>query len=238
MVPNSLALLLQGLFFTFPENHMFLYLPRCWLRTLPFSPCFVSEQAEVVWSCSVKNKISDELKMKTFIELIIINADNKLLFLPEPTDFHICFSILWNALPRVITHIHFKIHTEISYCHSFLLLSTCSVVFWDHRIAPVYQKFLDSISSFQQLTTKTTVAKFSAYLLANKLNFPTYILFYFYLHYKERSLLRVFHAPTKILHDQLSRNVTKKSSSTGPPSEKYLLFFIISTFLSCLLWRH
>lgn len=100
------------------------------------------------------------------------------------------------------------------------------------------KSFLILYLHFNNSQKKTTVAKFSVYLLANKLNFPTYILFYFYLHYKERSLSRVFHDPTKILHDQLSRNVTKKSSSTGPPSEKYLLFFIISTFLSCLLWRH
>lgn len=212
-------------FFYLPrKSHVFVFAPLLIKNSAIFSLfCFRASRSGVILFC--QNKISDELGMKTFIELITINADNKLLFLPEPTDFCVCFSILWNALPRVITHIHSKIHTEISYCHSFLLLSTCCVVFWDHRIAPVYQKFLDSISSFQQLTTKITVAKFSVFLLANKLNFPTYILFYFYLHYKERSLWRVFHTPTKILHDQLSRNVTKKKVVVQDLHQRNIFYF-------------
>lgn len=122
MVPNSLALLVQGPFYLPRKSHVFVFAPLLIKNSAIFSLfCFRASRSGVILFC--QNKISDELKMKTFIELIIINADDKLLFLPEPTDFHICSSVLWNSLLRVITHIHSKIHTETSYCHSFLLLS-------------------------------------------------------------------------------------------------------------------
>lgn len=93
MVPNPLALLVQGLFYLPRKSHVFVFAPLLIKNSAIFSLfCFRASRSGVILFC--QNKIRDELEMKTFIVLIIINADDTLFFLPEPTDFHICFSVL------------------------------------------------------------------------------------------------------------------------------------------------
>ena len=73
----------------------------------------------------------------------------------------------------MITHIHSKIHTEISYCHSFLLLSERVVWYLGIMgLLPSTKSFLILYLHFNNSQQKPQWRKLSIFLLANKRNFP------------------------------------------------------------------
>lgn len=137
---NSLTLLkYKDSFFTFPENHMSFHLLHCWLRILPSSPCFVSEQAKAVWSCSVQIKINHELKInKSLSTKSWTPMRNDWPFLPQFTDFHVCGSLSAKSSHPEWPHRSIPKSTQtLPAATGFASVKTCTMVCCGHVIAAI-----------------------------------------------------------------------------------------------------